>query len=113
MRTNRIAATQEVANQLFAVEAAIDIAIAEAAKLSALMPQARVSANLSAVVGQEAFSEASNTLSDLIQARADIIKTHNALDAVKCEIGLRTMSMGGAVNKGAADRMLEVVAEAA
>jgi uncharacterized protein YjcR len=113
MRTNRMVATQEVANQLFAAEAAIDVAIAEAAKLSALMPQARVNANLSAVVGQEAMSEASNTLCNLIQARSDIVKTHNALDAVKCEIGLRAMSMGGAVNKGAADRVLEVVAIAA
>ncbi len=113
MRTKRIEATQMVATQLFAAEAAIDAAISETAKLSALMPEAKLIANLSTVLGQAALVSAGGTLQTLIAARHEIIKTHGALDDLKSEIGLRTMAMGGAVNKGSASPLLEVVCEAA
>jgi hypothetical protein len=113
MRTKRIEATQQVATQLFEAEAAIDAAIAATAKLTALMPEARANASISAVVGQEAMLQASQTLAALVAARQDIVNTHKALDEVKTDLGLRTMAMGGAVYKGSATPHLEVVAEAA
>ncbi len=113
MRAKRIEATYLVANQLFAAEAAIDAAIAETAKLNVLMPEARVAASLSAVVGQLAFARAGETLQTLIAAREEIVKTHEALDEVKADIGLREMAMGGAVWKPSARAHLVAVADAA
>jgi hypothetical protein len=114
MRDKRVTSTNMVAEQLFAAEQAIDAAIAATAKLSALMPEARTLANLSAVVGQAALGHAGDTLMSLIAARNEIVLTHHALDEVKTDIGLRTLAMGGAVRKPFDARHLDLVqAEAA
>ena len=55
MRNERIAAARDVAAKLLAAEAAIDEAFARVAQLNMALPEARRMANLSAVVGQEAF----------------------------------------------------------
>jgi hypothetical protein len=113
MRNERIQATNLVGAQLYAAEAALDAAITEAAKLSALLPEARMNAKIAACVVHEALGQASQTLSRLVDARDELLKTHEALDTVKTEIGLRTYSMGGGFPKGALTVPLEVVAEAA
>lgn len=114
MRNERIEATNLVAKQLFAAEAAIDAAIAETAKLSAIMPEARLRAKIAAMVGQEALTRTSSSLKHLVTAREDMVSAHAALDSAKADIGLRTYAMGGGFPKPEAPTAkLIVVADAA
>lgn len=114
MRKDRIEATNVLASQLFAAEAAIDTAIAEIAKLSSMMPEARIQAKVSACVGHDALQHASNSLLSLVEARTEIVSVHSALDQAKTDIGLRTYGLGGGWQKGpSAVASLEIVSDAA
>ena len=64
------------------------------ADLAGYMPIARTNANLSAVVGQDAISQAAETLSALVGARGELVATHNRLAQTRDQIGLRAMAMG-------------------
>lgn len=99
MLRKRREAAEKVAAGLFAVEEAIDVALARAAELNAMMPTARTDANLSAVVGQEAFDGAAETFASLARARRHIVETHRRLDATKDQIGLRTVAIGDGTTK--------------
>lgn len=94
MLKNRRQAATKVADSLFAAETAIDAALARAADLSSTLVAARVEANLSAVVGQDAFEGAAAALNALVRARADIVETHKRLSATQIQVGLRTVSFG-------------------
>lgn len=87
-------AAMKVAGSLFAAEDAIDAALARTAELSAAIVTARKEANLSAIVGHDAFEMASSAFAALARARCDIIETHKRLDEAKVQIGLRVMSVG-------------------
>jgi hypothetical protein len=104
-------AAQKVADSLFAVEEAIDAALARAAELNGTLVSARTHAQLSAIVGQEAFASAATTFAALAQARADIVATHKKLSETQTQIGLRTVSFGELGKPAEADaRHLKVVA---
>lgn len=92
-------AAQQLANRLFETEGAIDDAIKKMAELTGYMPVARSSANLSAVVGQDAIAQAAQTLSALIDARGQIVETHHKLANARDQIGLREMALGGKDDK--------------
>ena len=64
------------------------------ANLTGYMPIARTEAHLSAVVGQDAISQAAETLSVLVEARKQLVATHHRLAETRDQIGLRTMAMG-------------------
>ena len=68
----RQAVAQKVADRLFAVESAIDLALTRAAELNAAMPQARSEARLPAMIGQTAFDRAAEAFSALVEARLQI-----------------------------------------
>lgn len=85
---------QSVADQLFAAEAAIDAAIAATATLTGLMPSIRADARLSALIGQDAIMQASQTCSELVQARGSIVATHKALSVAQREMGLGAVAFG-------------------
>lgn len=85
----------KVADQLFAAEAAIDGALSAVAALTALLPNARIEARLSAVVGQGVFDRSSQTIAALTEARRGIVETHRELTGVRDSIGLRAVSFGG------------------
>ena len=87
-------AAMKVAQSLFAAEDAIDSALARAAELSAAIVTARSDANLSAMVGHDAFEMAASAFAALARARCDIIESHKRLDEAKTQIGLRVMSVG-------------------
>lgn len=87
-------ATLKVAKSLFAAEDAIDAALARAAELSAAIVTARSEANLSPMVGHDAFEKAASAFAALARARCDIIESHRRLDEAKTQIGLRVMSVG-------------------
>jgi hypothetical protein len=93
LRERRIAA-QAVADNLFAVERAIDHAIARCVRLTVSIPVATAQINLSAVVGQEAIACSASAFSALIEARQDIVAAHRELDATCAELGLRGSSFG-------------------
>ncbi|HEX9933023.1 MAG TPA: hypothetical protein VGB08_09300 [Allosphingosinicella sp.] len=87
-------AAMKVAQSLFAAEEAIDAALARVAELNATLATARSEADLSAVVGQDAFEVAASTFAALARARTDIVETHKRLDQTKVRIGLRTLATG-------------------
>ena len=87
-------AAMKVAQSLFAAEEAIDIALAKVAEFNGTMVTARTEANLSAVVGQDAFEAAASVFAALARARCDIVETHRRLSETKDQIGLRTVSVG-------------------
>ena len=84
-----------VADQLFAAEAAIDGALAAVATLTAMLPNARIQARLSAVVGQGVFDCSSQTIAALTEARRGIVATHNQLSGVQHSVGLGAVALGG------------------
>jgi hypothetical protein len=90
----RQAAAQKVADRLFAVENAIDIALTRAAELTAAMPMARAEARLPAMVGQAALDRAAEAFSALVEARRRIVETHDQLDATRLQIGLKEVDAG-------------------
>jgi glutamine phosphoribosylpyrophosphate amidotransferase len=94
MLKQRRNAAENLASRLFATEKAVDEAIRKMADLAGYMPTARMDANLSAVVGQDAISRAAETLSALVGARGHLVATHNRLADTRDQIGLRAMAMG-------------------
>lgn len=85
---------QKVADRLFAVENAIDVALTRTAELNAAMPAARIEARLPALVGQAALDRAAATFAALVEARRRIVETHELLDQARAQIGLREVDAG-------------------
>jgi hypothetical protein len=94
MFKERRAAAVKVAESLFAAEEAIDAALARAAELNAALVTARTEANLSALVGQDAFEMTASSFAALARARSDIVEAHKRLSEAKVQVGLRIMSVG-------------------
>ena len=90
---------QKVADRLFAVESAIDLALTRAAELNAAMPQARTEARLPAMVGQTALDRAAEAFTALVEARRRIVATHESLDEARLQIGLNPVATGDTVPK--------------
>lgn len=99
MLKDRRDAAIKVAQSLFAAEAAIDNALARAAELNGNMVTARTQANLSALVGQDAFEVSAAAFAALARARCDIVETHRRLSEAKIQVGLRTVSVGDGPEK--------------
>lgn len=108
---------QNVADQLFAAEAAIDAAIAATATLTGLMPAIRAEVGISALIGQDALLSAAQTCAELVQARGSIVATHKALTTAQREMGLGAVMFGSWAKPPAAmlddGRRLHSVAAAA
>ena len=83
----RALAGRQVAVALEKAEAALDQAVADVAGLAALLPGARLRAELTAVTGQKVFEGASETLSLVAQARGRLVETHRRLDALNKALG--------------------------
>jgi phosphoglycerate-specific signal transduction histidine kinase len=99
MRQQRIAAATMVAKQLFESEAAIDRALTAIARLQAVLPEARMEANLSATVGQGVIEQVGRALTAMVRVRSAIVDVHSKLDGLKTDIGLRQLSMSGGMAK--------------
>ena len=83
MLKDRRNAAIKVAESLLAAEQAIDAALARAAELSGTMVTARTEANLSALVGHEAFEVSASAFAALARARCDIVETHKRLSETR------------------------------
>ena len=99
MLKERRAVAQQVADQLFAAEAAIDAAITATATLAALMPSVRTQAGAAACIGQDALLGAVATIGKLSDARTEIVATHAALRVAQRQVGLDAVAFGGLVQK--------------
>jgi hypothetical protein len=111
-KQSKIAVVRRVANKLHAAEDAIDKAIIMLSELNRELPEARMDANLSATVGQDAFSSCADALSLLVQSRAKTVNAHGSLAATQADMGLGAYAMGDGW-KLFASTQLEVVSEAA
>jgi hypothetical protein len=100
VHVERALVAQKVANELFATEAAIDDAIAHTSKLVGELMTARREMGLSAVVGGEAVSKATEAMTALAAARSAVVLAHNELAETKLRVGVRT-KMAGIEDKGA------------
>ncbi len=99
MPRTRQAIAQKVADRLFALEDAIDLALTRAAELNASMPEARGDARLPAMVGQDALDRAAEVFSALVKARRRVVETHKSLDDARTQIGLREVAVGDTLPK--------------
>ncbi len=116
MLNDRIAAAQDVASALIALEAAIDEALTCAAAMTIALPNARRRAKVSAVVGQEVTQLTGEALAALFNARANIVAEHHGLADVRDEMGLRTYSSGALwkiPTSASSDAGLKIVSEKA
>ncbi|WP_269714726.1 hypothetical protein [Caulobacter sp. NIBR2454] len=84
----------EIAQDLFAAEAAIDAAYAATATLAATLADGRVRAKLSAVIGQDAFDKISQVMVRQAEVRGVMIQAHHALAQAQTDIGLRHVAFG-------------------
>jgi hypothetical protein len=113
MLNKRKEAAMKVARSLWAAEDALDAALAKAAELSGALVSARVDANLSAIVAQDAFEGAAAALATITRARGELVETHRRLTAAKIQIGLRSLAVGDTDTKpttGEAKPYLQAVA---
>jgi hypothetical protein len=94
-------AAMKVANSLYAVEKAIDDALARAAEFHGTLISARTQANVSSLVAHDAFEVAASAFAALARARCDIVETHNRLSEAQIQVGLRTLSFGDLAPKPA------------
>lgn len=92
-------AAMKVAESLYAMEKAIDEALARAAEFHGTLISARTEANVSALVAHDAFESASSAFASLARARCDVVETHNRLSDAKIQVGLRTVAIGDGVPK--------------
>lgn len=99
MLKERRDAARKVAENLFALEEALDVALSQAGNLSATLPAARAAARVSAVVGQEAMDSAAEALMLLVKARAKVVEAHHHLQDTRCQLGLREVSVGDLLPK--------------
>ena len=90
----RQAIGEALSTRLFAAETAIDHALAEAARLTAMLPTARAEAYLSATVGPKAFDGAAASIGALAEARSHLVRTHHALSALARALGLDSLAIG-------------------
>lgn len=94
MLKQRQDAAEHLAEKLYAAEQALDGAICKMGELIGYMPVARTDARLSAVVGQDAITEAAESLSAMVGARAHLVATHYGLADVRDQIGLQALALG-------------------
>lgn len=99
MSNRRLEIAHQVADQLYAAEAAIDTALTQTATLAGLIPALRADAGLSALSGQGAIERAIETVSALGQARRSIVEAHKQLTITQRQIGLGAVNFGGWVDK--------------
>ncbi len=94
MSKQRRDAVSQVAESLLATETAIDSALSTTAEFVGMMPVARQTARLSAVVGQDAMDQAMQALMALNEARRAIVAAHKALADVHEQIGMGPVAFG-------------------
>ncbi|MBZ9647074.1 hypothetical protein K9B33_05935 [Sphingobium sp. 3R8] len=91
----------KVANKLRATEIAIDTSISHLAGLTAMLVDARVDAQLSAIYGQDALSSLGEALNTMIKGRASVVDAHSRLAGTGKQLRLDVSAFGGLEQKPA------------
>jgi hypothetical protein len=86
----KVFVAQRVAKKLFATEAAVDGAMAEAAELLSEMLQARKDVNTSLVFADDVQVKMMEALKALSEARTAMVGVHSELNEAKLRLGIRT-----------------------
>lgn len=94
MLSQRLAAAQSVAAQLFPAEHNIEQAIVSVSRLAIAIVEGRQAAKLPISAGQDSLVMVSEVAGALIQARSKVIEAHVSLARDKAEMGLATRAMG-------------------
>jgi hypothetical protein len=81
---------QRVANKLFATEAAVDGAFAEASELLSEMLKARKDVRASLVFADDVQVKMMEAMKALSEARTAMVGVHNELNEAKLRLGVRT-----------------------
>lgn len=87
-------AAQQLANKLFATEAAVDAAMTEAMTLLSGMIETRKDFGLSSSVGDVAAAKVAEAISTLAAAKSAIVVAHNEMADLKLRVGIRTKLIG-------------------
>ena len=85
---------QHAANKLYAAEASIDKAMADASLLIMELQKVRTDLNLSATFADEATAKAAQSLATLAQARSAMVACHAEMNDGKLRLGVRTKMSG-------------------
>ncbi len=94
----RALVVQRAANKLFAAEAAIDKALADASALLIELHAVRQELNLSAIFADGASAKTVESMSALSQARTAMVACHAEMAEAKLRLGVRT-KLGGIGDK--------------
>ena len=99
----RRAIGHKLAGQLFSAERAIDAAFAEIADLAGALPRARLEADISAIIGQDAVQHVADAMMGAAGVRRSMIAAHKALAQAQDEVGLGSVRMIGGGEKESTD----------
>ncbi len=83
-----------VAQELYAVETAVETTYGAMAQFAGLLASARTEANLSAVFGQDVMEDVNAAMAHMLQARRSLVKAHGGLAEVRDQVGLRHVAFG-------------------
>jgi hypothetical protein len=86
----KVFVAQKVANKLFATEAAVDGALAEAAELMSVMLAARKDVDAPLVFADDAQVKLMEAMRALSDARTSMVAVHGQLEEAKLRLGIRT-----------------------
>ena len=90
----KVFVAQRVAKKLFATEAAVDGALAEAAELMSEMLRARKDVRVSMVFADDVQVKMIEAMTALSEARTAMVAVHNELNEAKLRLGIRTTMSG-------------------
>lgn len=108
----KVFVVKRVASKLHGTEAAIDVAMVQAAEMMAELVQARKDLRVSATVGSAATAKVMAALAALSEARTAMIEAHSELDQTRLRLGVRTKMMGWDPKEGSAEVADERLSEA-
>jgi hypothetical protein len=86
----KVFVAQKVAKKLFATEAAVDGALAEAAELMSVILEARKEMNTSLVFADDCQVKLMEAMQALSEARTAMVGVHNQLNDAQLRLGIRT-----------------------
>jgi hypothetical protein len=107
----KIFVAQKVANKLFATEAAVDGALAEAAEFMSVMLAARKDVNASMVFADDCQVKLMDAMKALSEARTAMVAVHSELAEAQLRLGVRTR-LNGENKTFASEEAPKVVAKA-
>ena len=93
-KMERALVVQRAANKLYAAEASIDKAMADAATLIVELQSVRSDLNTAATFADEATAKATASIAALAQARSAMVACHEEMAEAKLRLGVRTKLMG-------------------